>query len=524
VAGLADVVLRGLLLTATCLAVGGVAWIGFVLGIDLHTKPDRHAARALRTVAFVAGVAAAAQLAVCAITLTDLTGRLDAMPLGSFMTSGFALVAVTRVGLALALSVAAARLATRPGGRPAWLTLGGLAVGLAVSGAGLSHAAARVEDRGFLFALDAAHLLAVAAWVGGLGHLVAHARATREEPGAHDQRVARRFSAVALSAVGTLVATGLALAVFYVGDLGALAGTAYGIMILTKVALLLSLLPLAYANFRMVRRAAGALNGRLPRLAEAELGIAVTILFAAASLTALPPAVDVRADRASLREVAGRFQPVSPRLASPPIDELLRTADPLMAPPGARTAVERAWSEYNHHWAGLAVLTMGLLAALERLGVRPARHWPLVFLGMAVFLFFRSDPRAWPLGPAGFVESLLLPDVLQHRAFVVLIAAFGIFEWMVRTGRLPLRPWAYVFPMLCAVGGAMLLTHSHAMLGLKEEFLTEVTHAPLGIIGTLVGWARWLELRLPQAGPRPGWIWRGGLIAVGLLLLFYREA
>jgi putative copper resistance protein D len=122
------------------------------------------------------------------------------------------------------------------------------------------------------------------------------------------------------------------------------------------------------------------------------------------------------------------------------------------------------------------------------------------------------------------VESLLLPDVLQHRAFVVLIAAFGIFEWMVRSGRLPLRPWAYVFPMLCAVGGAMLLTHSHAMLGLKEEFLTEVTHAPLGIIGTLVGWARWLELRLPQAGPRPAWIWRGGLIVVGLLLLFYREA
>jgi putative copper resistance protein D len=166
---------------------------------------------------------------------------------------------------------------------------------------------------------------------------------------------------------------------------------------------------------------------------------------------------------------------------------------------------------------------MGLLAVLERLSVRGARHWPLAFIGMAIFLFFRADPRAWPLGPAGFWESMALPDVLQHRAFVVLIVAFSVFEWMVRTARVPLRPWGYVFPLLCAAGGAMLLTHSHAMLGLKAEFLTEVTHAPIGILGTLAGWARWLELRLPQAGSAPGWLWRAVLIAVGLLLLFYRE-
>jgi len=523
-AGLADVVLRGLLLTFTSLAVGGVAWVGLVLCIELHTKPDRHVARVLRAVAVAALLAAAAQAAVVWVTLADLTARLDAMPLGSFIGSGFAGVAVARIGLALALGLAAARLATRPGGVLAWGALGGLAVGLAATGAALSHAAARVEGRGFLLALDAAHLLTVAAWVGGLGHLVRHAWATRDEPAPRDHRIARRFSSLALGAVITLIATGLLLTVFYVGDMGALVGTAYGIMVLTKATLLLAILPLAYANFRLVRRAAGASDARLARTAEAELGIAVTVLFAAASLTALPPAADVRAERATASEVAERFRPATPRLISPPIDELLRTADPLMAPPGERTAVERAWSEYNHHWAGLVVLTMGLLAVLERLGIRGARHWPLAFLGMAVFLFFRSDPRAWPLGPAGFWESLLLPDVLQHRAFVVLVVAFSVFEWMVRTARLPLHPWGSIFPLLCAAGGAMLLTHSHAMLGLKAEFLTEVTHAPLGILGTLTGWARWLELRLPEAGPTPGWLWRAGLIAVSLLLLFYREA
>jgi hypothetical protein len=38
-----------------------------------------------------------------------------------------------------------------------------------------------------------------------------------------------------------------------------------------------------------------------------------------------------------------------------------------------------------------------------------------------------------------------------------------------------------------------------------------------------MGWARWTELRLPQSGAAPGWIWRFCFIAVGLLLLFYRE-
>jgi putative copper resistance protein D len=194
-----------------------------------------------------------------------------------------------------------------------------------------------------------------------------------------------------------------------------------------------------------------------------------------------------------------------------------------MAPPGERKAVERAWSEYNHHWSGVFVLVMGMLAAAERLGIQRARHWPLVFFALAAFMFVRNDPRAWPLGPAGFWESLTLPDVLQHRAFTLLVVAFGLFEWMVRTGRVQRRPWAFVFPLICAVGGGLLLTHSHAMFNLKEEFLTEVSHAPLGILGAFAGWGRWLELRLPQARTAAGWTWVACLIGVGLLLLGYRE-
>jgi len=57
----------------------------------------------------------------------------------------------------------------------------------------------------------------------------------------------------------------------------------------------------------------------------------------------------------------------------------------------------------------------------------------------------------------------------------------------------------------------------------KEAFLMEVTHAPIGVLGACAGWARWLELRLPEAGPWPGRVWPSCLIAVGALLIVYSE-
>src|SRR6185436_5070281 len=125
----------------------------------------------------------------------------------------------------------------------------------------------------------------------------------------------------------------------------------------------------------------------------------------------------------------------------------------------------------------------------------------------------------------GFWEGMVQPSVLQHRVFVLVVIVFGLFEWMVRTGRLTAPRCALLFPLLAAVGGGLLLTHSHASLNLKSEFLLEVTHAPLGVLGISIGWARWLELRLAAPDDRmPGRIWASALTVFGVLLLLYRES
>jgi len=509
-AGFVDVVLRGLILVLTSVALGGVAWLRFVLRAEAHVKPDAPTALALRAIAVAALGAAVAQAAIVLVGLGALADAHGAWPVGAFLDTTFALTAIGRVVLAGAVAALALTMARRAVSGRVWAALAVTATLLVASSAVVSHAVARVEWRAPLVALDALHQLAAALWVGGLAHLTLYAIADGRSgesvpPSVHAGLSApattiRRFSTLAFWSMAAIVLAGVALSVAYVGDPAALVGTAYGVMVVSKVALLVPALALAYVNIRAARRAAAAPGARL-------FGFAV----------------DVTTDRATVAEVATRFTPAPPRLTSPPIGDLLRAADPLMGRQVERKPIERAWSEYNHHWAGLFVVTMGALTILHFVGVRMARHWPLVFLGLATFLFVRNDPRAWPLGPAGFWESLTLPDVLQHRTFVLLVIAFAVFEWMVRTQRLPERPWGFVFPLLCAIGGGLLLTHSHAMFNLKDEFLSEVTHAPLGILGAFAGWGRWLEMRLPAAGRAPGWIWRGCFTAVGLILLFYRE-
>jgi copper resistance protein D len=116
---------------------------------------------------------------------------------------------------------------------------------------------------------------------------------------------------------------------------------------------------------------------------------------------------------------------------------------------------------------------------------------------------------------------------LQHRAAVLLIILFAIFQYLVETDRVKSHAAALVFPGVCAVGGIVLLTHMHGVTNVKQETLIELSHTPLAICGIVAGWARWLELRLPAENrirPYLAWVWPMCFILVGLILVDYHEA
>ena len=520
-AGFVDVLLRGAALCGQAIAVAGVVWSLLLLRPAVRARPALAPLldRSLVVIALGAAAAAAAQLASLAVQLGQLRGD-GGWPVHEILAATFFRAAVARIVACLGLigvALAARRDVARAG--PA---LVGCALVLVASAAWLSHAAARPGPRALLLVLDAVHQLAAGVWIGGLVHLLA--AAARRGGAAWPALLLKRFSAVALAAVAALVAVGVGLAMSYIDGLPGVLGTAYGMMVVTKTTIFALLLALGALNFVAVRRLPATADVgpvRLRRFVEVEVGLGLTALFVAASLTSLPPAVDVVADRATFAEVATRFTPRWPTFTSSKLEEM-----PLADRYAPRTDADRAWSEFNHHVAGLFVLTMGLLAVLSTNGrVRWTRQWPLLFLGLAAVLVVRNDPGDWPLGPRSFWQGMAAPEVLQHRVFMLLVVVFAVFEWMVRSGRLAARRCALVFPLVCVVGGALLLTHSHASLNLKDEYLIEVTHMPLGLLGMAVGWGRWLELRLPHPDDRlPGWLWAVAFALVGVLLLLYRES
>ncbi len=542
--GFLSVVLRGLVLTAQSLAIGGVAFL-VLLAHPLRTQLGASGAavfeRCRRLLLWSAIAFAALELVFVLLECLVLAGTVD-ISLAAAFGADFARFGMT----AAAASVLAAALARRPLEGLRFAALPVLALVMLLAQAATSHAAAQLNGRAPLMLADLLHMAAAAAWIGGIPYLLL--ALGRASDGAAQARIGRRFSLIALGAVAVLIAAGLGMAVPYIGSLDAIYGTAYGVMVATKVLLLLGLLLLGGMNYLLVervRRAPGTPVLRLKRFAEVEIGLGFTVLFAAASLTSQPPAVDLTTDRASLHEIAQRLTPRWPRFESPDhaslaLSELQAQLDAAAAAnaprpqafvPGEgvvppRNAEDIAWSEYNHHWAGLFVLAIGLLALAERTGYAPwARHWPLLFLGLAAFLFIRSDPAVWPLGDIGFFVSFRDPEVVQHRIFVALIAAFALFEWRVRTGRLRRSGATLVFPLITALGGALLLTHSHALSNIKEQLLIEITHVPLALCGITAAWARWLELRLDEPGSRiAAWIWPIAFILVSFILLLYREA
>ncbi|MGW2897100.1 copper resistance CopC/CopD family protein [Streptomyces sp. NPDC001212] len=154
------------------------------------------------------------------------------------------------------------------------LAIGGtvVAVGLAASWAMSEHASTGLQP-GIAMPVDVVHLLAVAAWLGGLvALLVALYRAPAETP--VETAAVRRFSQVAFGSVLALVATGTYQSWRQVGSWSALTDTRYGQLLLVKVGLVALMVGVAWTSRRWTGRLAQTAAAKAP--AKARTKVAAT--------------------------------------------------------------------------------------------------------------------------------------------------------------------------------------------------------------------------------------------------------
>jgi putative copper resistance protein D len=208
---------------------------------------------------------------------------------------GHALLA--RAALLVALGVLAAR--HTPDDRHRTLAIvacsGALLAGLAWQG----HANAQSGIAGVVHHLaDAAHLVAAGAWVGGLPLFVARLRASVAASSvALTARCVRRYGDLAAVCVGVLVASGAVNAAYMLGTPSLLIESAYGRLLLAKLALFGAMLAIATVNrWRLTPKlglsspAAHTAVRRLRGLAWLELLIGVAVVIVASALaTSAPP-------------------------------------------------------------------------------------------------------------------------------------------------------------------------------------------------------------------------------------------
>ncbi|MBS0298244.1 MAG: copper homeostasis membrane protein CopD [Proteobacteria bacterium] len=289
---------------ALTLAFGAALFPLYAYGPDagLRARAGRSMAGLMPACAAVALVSGLGWLAVSAATMADdPAAAVDPTTLRLILTEmDFGRIWAVRMALAALLVVASLWGRGTPGRlRLAPPLLSGL---LLVSVAATGHGISGPEGLGVWHGLaDGAHLLAAGAW---LGALVPLAMLARPEPGATPDAVAElarmlaRFSKVGYLAVATLVATGLVNAWLLVGSVEGLVATAYGRVLLVKLALFAAMLGFAAANrFKLTPALAGLaygdnarpLLGRLRRHVMAEQALGLMILAAVSLLGTLAP-------------------------------------------------------------------------------------------------------------------------------------------------------------------------------------------------------------------------------------------
>ena len=539
IADFLDSLIGGVDLTFFALLIGAIFWLFFVIrpwqSDSLANKKE-----------FIQAAAASVAIGAFALCLTQLTkiglkiwlmaAALDKWPFPAFAGTIQFQAGLWRVLFAgIVAYYAHYYLKPNASSRHEWQNTALLVLPLVISGAWLVHGAGRFEDQAYLMTLTVAHQIAASVWIGGVIQLLVTWRLQSRQ---HIKQtfwpiLLGRFSLVGLASVGALLLSGVPIALKYIDSLNGFIGSGYGNLLLVKIILLTIALGFAWMNrSAVIQFTTGndgrALFNRVPHYIEAETFVLITLLFTAASLASQPPAIDIPNLTATWSEVLNTFHPKMPRLTSP-------THEALIAGEAGRIAIigqipseaATAWSDYNHNISGIFLALMSFFAMLSyfKPDYHWTRYWPVGFILLGIFLFFRSDAETWPLGPIGFWESTFNNgEVLQHRIATLLVFMLGVMEIRARMTTKTNSILPYIFPLLAAFGGLMLLTHSHVGFQAKTAFLIQVGHTLMGVFSLILASGRWLELKLDGPGKNiAGFISVFALFQIGLILMFYRE-
>ena len=548
IADFLDSLIGGFDLICYSLTIGGLFWGLFVLR-PWRQQDGCNAVLLQKTISLIyqgGFLLAAAQLFKIIIKIWLMTAVLERWPFPEFAYTTQFIVGIIRTILTLFLAGYCYRyLSNHPFSQQHWIIAAVAALPMIISGAWLVHAAGRFENQYLLMTLTVIHQLAAAAWIGGIFQLVNLwlLRQSKQIPAEYWPVMLRRFFGFGIAAVAMILISGLPMASQYINTWNGLIGTGYGNLLTVKITLMTIALGFAWLNKSAVLEydVSGnpyALNHRVPYYIEAETFVLITLLFTAASLAGQPPAIDIPALTADWREVINTFSPQFPQTSSPSHTALIAGEAGRVAIIGQVPSIAATeWSNYNHNIAGIFLAVMSFFAMLSYIRRLPSalsaferhlplsRYWPLGFVCLGIFLFFRSDAETWPLGPIGFWESTFSNgEVLQHRIATLLVFVLGVIELRARRTKKTDSKLPFVFPLLAAFGGLMLLTHSHVGFQAKSAFLIQVGHTTMGVFSLILACGRWLELKLDRPGKDfAGFISVAALFQMGIILMFYRE-
>jgi putative copper resistance protein D len=367
-----------------------------------------------RQLAWIAWIALATAVVSGAAWLILLAAEISGRPLAEVFRENVVWTVLTRtrfgadwsVRIVLAILLAGALIAFARNGEAVagWrgAVLATIAAAFFGSLAWAGHAAATRGLVGDLhLAADALHLVAAGAWLGGLLPLTLLLAAARGAGGpaiAVARDATRRFSALGIVSVATILGTGCVNTWLLAGSVPALAGTDYGRLLLLKIGLFIAMVAVAGFNRgRLTPRLASPQGSddalrRLRRNALVEAALGLAILGIVGVLGTLPPGLHA--------------QPVWPFT--------VRLSDRAFADPELRATL---FSSIGGCAVGLLAVAMGI--RLQRL------RWPMILVGCLVTAFSapglralteEAFPTSYWASPTGYsVQSIAEGKALYDR-------------------------------------------------------------------------------------------------------------